>query len=383
MAVEIGSHEAGWVPFADLLTRLFVDVVRKWLPAPVPLLSHLPGTAPGILLYSGDEDGAVVAWNDEELCYVTQAGGRMNLYLIPIRTESTSADVRRYAAHHDVGPHPDLRPWDGQPVDERLGEFERQILLFEDMFHVKARTLRNHSTAWAGYLEPIEVLEKLGVQMDANYFSGGYKRNRHSAPYAAFGSAMPMRFCRPDGRLLSVYQQHTHLSDDVMFGAADYSYKFSAAQYTVILDRILTDIATRFHTPYAVCIHPSNWVRFSRPQGQELLRQAAAQGLPVWSFDQWSAFWSARDTWEFSGLGWDGARLQFTLAGNVSRDDLSAMLPIQYQGAFLDQVRLDREIADWERHTRYGQDVALVPIPSGRRTLSVSAVYGRNQNLGK
>jgi hypothetical protein len=141
MAAEIGPHGAIWIPFADLLTRLLVDIVRERLPAPCPLLSHLPGLAPGILLYSGDEDGAEIAWNDEELDYVTEAGGRMNLYLIPIRTKSTSADVQRYTVHHDVGPHPDLRPWDGQPVDERLAEFERQILLFEDMFKVKARTV--------------------------------------------------------------------------------------------------------------------------------------------------------------------------------------------------------------------------------------------------
>jgi hypothetical protein len=382
MAVELGSHDAAWTPFADLLARLLVDVVRERMPVPVPLLSHLPGTAPGVLLYSGDEDGAEIAWNDEELDYVAKAGGRMNLYLIPIRTESTDADVQRYLAHHDVGPHPDLRPWDGRPVDERLAEFERQILLFEDMFRVKARTLRNHSTAWAGYLEPIEIMEKLGVSMDANYFSGGYKRNRQSAPYAAFGAAMPMHFCRPDGHLLNVYQQHTHLSDDVVFGSADYSYKYAAAQYSVILDRILTDILTRFHTPYAVCIHPSNWVRFSRPHGQELLRQAAARGLPIWSFDQWSAFWRARDTWEFSQLDWDGASLQFTLAGSDDHDALCFTLPVKYAGASLGQVQVDQDITEWQRQTRYGKDLALVPVPAGRRTVCVSTTYGKNQALG-
>ena len=32
----------------------------------MPILSHLPGDAPTIVLYSGDEDNADVAWNDEE-----------------------------------------------------------------------------------------------------------------------------------------------------------------------------------------------------------------------------------------------------------------------------------------------------------------------------
>ncbi len=62
------------------------------------------------------------------------AGGRMNLYIIPIRTNSTVADVDRYRRHHDVGPHPDIRPLDGRTVAERIAEFERQIRLFEEMF---------------------------------------------------------------------------------------------------------------------------------------------------------------------------------------------------------------------------------------------------------
>ena len=61
-----------------------------------------------------------------------------------------------------------------------------------------------------------------------NYFSGTYGYGREDAPYAAFGGAMPMRFCWPDGRVLNVFQQqHTQLADDIMFGTADYSYRLS------------------------------------------------------------------------------------------------------------------------------------------------------------
>lgn len=376
MAAEIATGDAAWVPFADLLGRLLVDLVRDRFPAPLPLLSHLPGVAPGIVLYSGDEDGAEVAWNDEELGAVAAAGGRMNLYLIPTHTHSAVGDVRRYSARHDVGPHPNLRPLDGRPVGERLAEFERQFRLFEDMFGVQARTVRNHCTAWAGYLELVEVMERQGVRMDANYFSGTYLRDRQPAPYAAFGAALPMRFCQPDGRILDVYQQHTHLTNDGMFGPADYSYKLSPASYRVMLDRILGDIVTRLHIPYAVCIHPSNWVRFSRPQGQELLRQANERGLPVWSFDQWLGFWKARDTWRLGGLAWDGTRLQWTIEGKESHDGLCLALPLDYRGTALEEVRLDRKIVSWQSVTRYGEHVAMVPIPTGRWTMSVSATYG-------
>ncbi|MBA7686419.1 hypothetical protein ES703_94866 [subsurface metagenome] len=375
LAADIGPNDSGWIPFADLLSRLFVDLVRRGLQAPTPLLSHLPGTAGGMLLYSGDDDRAEAAWNDEEMDVVAAAGGRMNLYIIPIRTKSTTVDVQRYLSRHDVGPHPDIRALDGHSVTERLAEFERQIRMFQEMFHVPARSLRNHCAAWAGYLEPVEIMERVGVRMDASYISGTYLRNRDYAPYAGFGAAMPMRFCRPDGRLINVFQQHTHLADDEMFSRREYSYKFSLELFEVMLHRILTDSVTRFHTPYTVNFHPGNFVEFSGAQGQELLRQAAEQSLPVWSFDQWLTFWEARDTWRFSALTWDGARLQFILAGSTSHDGLCFMVPANYAGTSLDEVRLDGEITDWQQETRYGENMVLVPIPAEKQRISVSVRY--------
>ena len=376
MASDMGPLDSGWVPFADLLSRLFVDTVRRYLPGPVPLLSHLPGTAPGILLYSGDEDNADVASNDAEFGCVAAAGGRMNLYIIPDRTQSTASDVERYRVQHDVGPHPNLRPLDGCSISERLTEFERQIRMFQDQFDTPARSLRNHCTAWAGYLEPVEVMEKLGVGMDGNYFSGTYGYSREDAPYAAFGGAMPMRFCWPDGRVLNVFQQHTQLADDIMFGTADYSYRLSPQVFTGVLDRIFADIETRFHTPYGVCIHPGNWVRFSRPQGRELLRQANERRFPIWSFDEWLGFWEARDTWRFNGMTWQGCRLQFALEGERSHSALCLAVPVKDSEISLAEVKLDGERAEWQTVRRYGENLALVPIPPRKTAISVGIMYG-------
>ena len=376
LAAEIGPNDAGWIPFADLLSRLLVDLVRRDAGVPMPLLSHLPGRAAGILLYSGDEDGAEVAWNDEEFDAIAAAGGRMNLYLIPIGTKSAAADAARYRRHHDLGPHPNIRPLDGRPVAERLREFERQIRMFQEMFGVPARSLRNHCTAWAGYLEPVEVMARLGVRMDTNYFSGTYMRDREPAPYAGFGGAMSMRFCHPDGRLIDVFQQHTHLSDDVMFGEADYSYKLSPETFAAMLHRIMIDSATRFHTPYMVCIHPSNWVKFSRAQGQELLRQAGEQSMPVWSIDQWLTFWEARDTWRFTEVAWEEPVLRFVAEGNRTRDDLRLAIPSHHAGATLSEIRFDDDVVDAHPVVRYGQEVALVAVPEGGLSVDVRARYG-------
>lgn len=377
MACDIGPNDSGWVPYADLLSRLLVDLVREAWPGPAPMLWHLPGQAQGMLLYSGDEDGAQVAWNEEEFAYLTNAGARMNLYIIPTGTKSTKADVDRYRESHDIGPHPNLRPLDGHPLDERLAELERQFRLFEELFGFSPRTTRHHSTVWPGYTEPAEIMERMGIRMEGNFFSGTYRRDRLSAPYAGFGAAMPMRFCRPDGQLIDVFQQHTHVPDDAMFHpTVDYSLKISAEAYAIMLERIFSDVATRFHTPYAVCIHPGNWVRFSAPQGRELLRQAAEREMPVWSFDQWSEFWDARDSWRLGPVAWSGTELSFTAEGASWNENLRLLLPAECQGRPLTEVSINGETAESCRTARYREPVALVPVPEGCVEVTVGARYG-------
>ena len=93
-----------------------------------------------------------------------------------------------------------------------------------------------------------------------------------------------------------MHQQHTHTMDDVYFGPewVAYSYRLSPPQWEAILARVFDEVVGRFHVPHAVCIHPSNWVRFSEPQGRALLRQAGERGMPIWSYDQWLGFWESR-----------------------------------------------------------------------------------------
>ncbi len=161
-----------------------------------------------------------------------------------------------------------------------------------------------------------------------------------------------------------------------MFGTADYSYRLSPQVFAGVLDRIFADIETRFHTPYGVCIHPGNWVRFSRPQGRELLRQANERRFPIWSFDQWLTFWEARDTWRFNGMVRQGCRLQFALEGERSHDALCLAIPEKDSETSLAEVMLDGERAEWQTVRRYGEDLALVSVPAGRKAVSVSVMYG-------
>jgi hypothetical protein len=376
LAADAGPNDSSWIPYTDLLCQVLVANVRRLFPSPCPTLWHLPGKAAGMILYSGDEDFAPISNNDDQQDSVIRGAGRMNLYIIPGHTRSSREDVDRYRENHDVGPHPDLRPLDGRPVQERLADFEHQIRLFEEKFGVKARSLRNHCTAWAGYLEPVEIMERLGIGMDANYLYGTLLLDRADGPYSGFGAAMPMRFCQPDGRLFSVFQQHTHLMDDLMFLPQQYySFKLAPEQYETMLKRIIADMVTRFHSPYAVCIHPSNWAKFSRPQSQALLQQASEADLPIWSNDQWLHFWEDRDALEINDLSWDGATLECSVSGIRGRDDISLNLPTEFAGVKLQKIEIGGQSAILESEIRYGGTEGFTLLPRGEEQLKVRAEF--------
>lgn len=377
IGIDLGPADSGLMPFADLLARWLVELVCRFVPAPVPLLWHLPGEAAALVLYSGDEDGAEISATEQEFREVSAAGARMSLYIIPIGTDSTAEDVQRYRQNHDVGPHPNLRAMDRRSIEDRVAEFERQIRLFEEMYGFRPTSVRNHCLSWAGYMELVEAQARLGIRMDANYLCSAYMRDRCSSPYHLRGAAMPMRFCHPDGRLINVLQQHTHLSDDVWFQEdAPKSFHYSPEMYGALVDRILDDSATRFHVPYGVILHPGNWVRYSRPHGLVLLEKAAERNIPVWSYDQWCDFWLLRDQWRLASHYWQDHTLKFAVEGPPDDGSLRWMIPSEYGGRKLVEVRVDGQPTPFEIVTRYRQDFAQVAMGAGIDSCDITAVYG-------
>jgi hypothetical protein len=381
LACPLPTNDAGWVPFADLLALLLVDLLAHALPLPLPLISQLPDEAPALLLFSGDEDNAPPEATQEEMDWLAANQARMDLYVIPELTPTTPEMLAEYRRHHDAGPHPDLRHLDGQPLSERLADLERQIWLFIARYGFQPLCLRNHCIVWPGYTEMAEVLERCGIRMDTNYTSGQYRAGRRFAPYAAFGAALPIRFCSESGKLFNVYQQPTHIMDDIWFAPdhdiykhSFYSYRFAPAAFESIAARILDDMVQRFHTPLALCIHPGNWVRFSAEQGQALVRHAQQRGMPVWSITQWCRFWDRRDTWRINKLQWQNGVLSVHLSG-APEERLRLQLPVNWQDKKLQKILVDGIAAEWTQVMRYQKAVALVAMPTGAETMEVVAEY--------
>ena len=137
----------------------------------------------------------------------------------------------------------------------------------------------------------------------------------------------------------------------------------------------MEDSASRFHTPYGVIIHPSNWVVFSEQQGRVLLRQAVAKNIPIWSYDQWCDFWEIRDQWRLQDLSWKDGTLTYRASGAAGRGDLRWSVPVRFAGLTLASVRVDGEPVGFEPVIRYGAPVALIPLAQDSTECEIRASY--------
>ncbi len=378
MVMDVGPDEPTTIPYADALARAFVEVVRASLPGPAPMLWHLPGQSTGVVLYSGDEDWSPIHMIDGQMESITREGGRMSLYIIPEHTNSTAADFARYLEHHDLGPHPDLRPCDNWTISAKLDEFSRQIKLVEEMTGVKTRSLRNHHVVWVGYTEQAERMAEMGIRMDGNYNYGSYLRSRDPGAFAGWGAGMPMRFATTEGRMIDVMQQHTHVGDDQTFStfeATTYSYRLTPEVYAAQVHLTLADAQDRFHVPYAVNIHPSNWGKFSKGHSDTLLAQAKQRGVPVYSFDQWSLFWDARDAWKCVSQAWADGVLTWKWEGGATPAGLSGYLPAEAGGKKLAQLIINGKAQAVTVTRRHLVDVVAFDVPAGAGVVEGVGIY--------
>jgi hypothetical protein len=314
--------------------------------------------------------------NEHEMADVEAFDATMSLYVIPNETSITSDIVDDFVRRgHELSVHPDLWPVCGKSVREQLAKARADVLMFREQYGQPVHTVRNHSGIWPGYLELPELWAELGIGMDSSCLSSLLYQSADDGPYVHVNCAMPMRFVRPDGSLIDVFEQPPHISDDLSFHpTVGYSQKYSAGQSEWLIERMLEDAARWYHSPFCVIIHPSNYAVFSEEQGQAFLRHARRLGLPIWPLGRWHDFWRARASWRMTNHSWDGRALTFTLTG-LPCEQLCISLPVVAGDLGLAHVTRNGEGVSYLQVERFRQLVAHVLLPEGEAEIHIVATY--------
>lgn len=366
-------EDTAWRPTADLHAQCLCEMVRRALGAngPVPTLWHIPEGHPSILLFSGDEDASAQEANDRQMRDVESFGGAMSLYVIHGNTSITREHIAEYTRRgHTISVHPDLLSTAKRSPGDQLARAGQEVRSFQEKFGQPVRTLRNHHYMWPGYVDLPEVWERLGVGMDANTTATLYGMSLASGPYVNIHSAVPLRFVRQDGSLIDVFQQPTHINDDIISHPRKAaSEKYTPEQWDWIVERLLDDATRYFHGPICANFHPCNYVDFSGEHGRLLMRRVRERGLPIWSLDRWHDWWRARSTWRTMSIENRDGQMCWMFKG-----DRCSGLAVRFAAEHaITDVHVNGAPSVTKRVRWNGRDAVEVPLPDDATECTVRA----------
>ena len=215
------------IPQADEQMRLLSNLVGHLARdgAPVPKFWYLPNGAKAALVMVADDHGTRAGTQTffDRLRTLSPVGCDVAGLAMPARDlldydDSGMTDRQAsiyYAQGFDIGSHisTDCRNWDQASLDS---SFSRGLESFRLVFPSlpPQQGSRLHCVAWSDYVSQVKVERNWGIRFDMNYY---YWPKSWVDGRAGFmtGSGFPMRFSDPAGGLIDVYQQATHLVDEV------------------------------------------------------------------------------------------------------------------------------------------------------------------------
>jgi hypothetical protein len=174
------------------------------------------------------------------------------------------------------------------------------------------------------------------------------------------GSGMPMRFADTDGTIIDVYQAVTQMTDE-----SGQSYP---ATPNALLDNALGPLG--YYGAFVANMHTDNAATF---EDDQLLAAAQARGVPLVAAAQLLTWVDGRNGSSFSGLGFTGNTLSFTVASGAGANGLTGLVPtVAAGGATLTTLTRAGAAVPFTRTTVKGVEYAFFAAQPG----SYTATYG-------
>jgi hypothetical protein len=336
------------VPHADVQMRLFSRVIIDLLAdgQPVPRLWYFPGTAPAMLIPTGDSHVETPASYASLIASVESVGGRMTIFLARFLNLSASPVTTWAANGHEFATHPVFSD-DGIAGNFLLGITNALTWFLGAMPVAPVPTVRHHTLEWDGWVGPVSLMDGAGIGMDLSYSPFGpavHKPDQQSQAHGFInGSGLPMRFINAAGQVLPVFQQSTSLADEQLVAglhSEGLSIPAALAVSRAIIDDSLAGghsaIATQFHVDY----YPNHDVK---PWVDGTLAYAASRQIPMWPSARWLRFVEARADTTITDQMWNagGGVMTFDVTVPAGGPPQTVMLPPTFGTRVLSQVQVN------------------------------------------
>lgn len=357
-----------WIPQADEKLRLLTNLIHYLQrdAAPIPRFWYFPNRKKAVLIMAADDHGTRNGTRDsfnrmlaaDQGCDVLKwECERATSWLYPSSGLSARAAKDFVTAGFDVGSHVTTfcKNWSAASLDRAFAaDFVTFGAAYPDL--PAQRGSRLHCIVWSDYTSQAEVGRHWGVRFDMNYYLWPKSWLEGRAGFLT-GSGLPMRFSSADGELIDVYQQETHLVDEVFFGRADVVER--------LIQRALgpEQFFGAFGTHYD----------FHNSFDETLIGLARKYDVPMVSARQMMDWQDGRSQTDILYQRWDGESLQFTIAADERTSDmLTTMLPTSLENAYLVSLTRDDVPVPFDTEIVKGVSYALFPGLDGE----YRATYG-------
>lgn len=285
------------LPQADLQTALLARVIETLAPR-LRLWYYPEADQHSVMLMTSDDDWSTLDQFEALLAGLRQHQAHCTFYVVP-QTHLTTEHMARWEAEgHTFSVHPasaaDIRSGLGKQEAQRhllAPMLEENIVRHQQEFQRSPQTIRHHAVRWLGYVEAARLLANLGIQMDVNYLSV----HPFSLGYMA-GSGRPLRFVDTDGTVIDCFQQPTLWTEEVLIHPEFvFSFKWTVERALAETDQMIQRAAREFYTPVTFNSHPVSFATYSSPLIEGCWDKALAEGMAIWSTDEWLAWTTARE----------------------------------------------------------------------------------------
>ncbi|HEX6961502.1 MAG TPA: hypothetical protein VF175_06520 [Lacipirellula sp.] len=365
------------IPHADELQRLFANVLIDAHEAPLPRMWYLPGRHKTLLVNTGDGEDNYGGQLDAVLNDAASYGGTFSVYLRDFGVANTTAakEAQWRAAGHEVGVHMYADGAEGAGALAAMDfAYSRVVGALQSKFGHVARTARNHTIDWTGWVEMARIEADHGTQLDTNYYH--YLNGAVVDPFSAngyfTGSGLPQRFIDENGELLGIYQAATQWPDEWFANNV-----FTAQQAVdVMIGMFESAEANGYYSTFVNNIHPVRYYGsdITYAWSQAVWQYCQQQGVPMWSAEMLLDFTLARNGSRFENIQYAGHSLQFDYVAGMGGFDLTLMIPLNWDAQQLQQVLVDGVATELFVETIKGVDYGMFTTPVDRAR--ITALYG-------
>ena len=358
------------IPQADEQQRLLANLIvtmndsRK----PLPRFWYFPNGKKAVVIMTGDDhgNGGTAGRFDQfktlspSNCSVANWECVRGTSYIYSSTPLTDAQAAQYTADgFEVGLHVNTGCSDFT-ASSLQGTYDQQVPEWLARFPSAGppRTQRHHCIVWSDWSSGAQVQLSKGMRLDTSYYFWPPSWVA-DVPGMFTGSAMPMRFTKPDGGLIDVYMAATQMTDE------------SGQTYPKTVDTLLDRAvgAEGYYGAYTVNAHTDS---AQSDVADAVVASARARGVPIISANQMLAWLDGRNASSFGAIAFDGSTLAFTVTKEASANGLQGMLPLRSGGAQLLGLSRNGATLPFSVVTVKGLDYAFFAADSG----SYAATYG-------